>query len=72
MIITRCFLSIRKKVLLKIKERGTYRKHVAKAIKTSDGTLKRWLEGNKEMPYSTLWRLFEHLEMDKEDLKRLW
>lgn len=61
-------MSIRKKVLKRMGERGLQKKDVASHLRIAVPTFSSWLNGKTHLPYSTIWLLWELLDLRQEDL----
>lgn len=65
-------MSTKKRVLDRMKEKKITRTQMAADVHIGLKSFTLWLEGRKELPYTTLWAIFNKLELDTGDLKRLW
>lgn len=61
-------MSIRRKVLKRMGENGLQKKQVASHLRISVPLFSSWLNGKSHLPYSTIWILWELLNLSQEDL----
>lgn len=61
-------MSIRKKVLKSMREKGLSQKDVSHHIRVPLPTFMKWLDGKTHLPYNKIWMLWEILKLSQEDL----